>query len=46
MTYVDRLLQNWRVRVAGRYLKAGCRVLDIGVLQGIACDSSLGNHGV
>jgi hypothetical protein len=34
MTYVDRLLQNWRIRVAGRYLKAGCRVLDIGCADG------------
>ena len=34
MTSVDRLLQRWRIRVAGREISSGSRVLDIGCFDG------------
>jgi 2-polyprenyl-3-methyl-5-hydroxy-6-metoxy-1,4-benzoquinol methylase len=34
MTLLDRALQEWRIRKAARYLKAGDRVLDIGCANG------------
>jgi SAM-dependent methyltransferase len=30
MKFLDRVLQQWRIRKVRRYLPAGCRVLDIG----------------
>lgn len=34
MTWLDRCLQQWRIRVAGRELPLGARVLDIGTHDG------------
>jgi SAM-dependent methyltransferase len=34
MTLLDRALQQWRIRKAATYLKAGYRVLDVGCADG------------
>jgi 2-polyprenyl-3-methyl-5-hydroxy-6-metoxy-1,4-benzoquinol methylase len=34
MTFLDRALQQWRIRRAVKYLKAGDRVLDVGCADG------------
>jgi len=34
MTFLDRALQQWRIREAAIYLKAGDRVLDVGCADG------------
>lgn len=39
MNKVDRLLQNWRIRKAARWIPAGARVLDVGCF-----DDSLFRH--
>ncbi len=35
MTWLDRYLQQWRLRKARRYLPAGGRILDIGSADGV-----------
>ncbi|MEO8205300.1 MAG: class I SAM-dependent methyltransferase [Chthoniobacterales bacterium] len=35
MTYVDRLLQKWRIRKVTPYIKKGMKVLDIGGADGL-----------
>ena len=35
MTFVDRFLQNWRVRKARPFIKPGDRVLDLGSADGV-----------
>jgi 2-polyprenyl-3-methyl-5-hydroxy-6-metoxy-1,4-benzoquinol methylase len=35
MTLLDRALQQWRIRKAATYLKAGDRILDVGCADGI-----------
>jgi 2-polyprenyl-3-methyl-5-hydroxy-6-metoxy-1,4-benzoquinol methylase len=34
MKIVDRLLQSWRIRKAGKYIAPGARMLDIGAADG------------
>lgn len=34
MTYLDRVLQRWRIRKAARYIPSASRVLDIGTADG------------
>src|SRR5438874_13678181 len=43
MRFIDRVLQNWRARMAKPWIPAGARVLDVGCHQGEFLDS-LGRH--
>lgn len=43
MRFLDRVLQNWRARMAKPWIPAGARVLDIGCHEGEFLDS-LGSH--
>lgn len=44
MTFVDRLLQNWRIRKARPFIRSGEQVLDLGSADGVLFDR-LGNCG-
>jgi SAM-dependent methyltransferase len=43
MRFIDRVLQNWRARMAKPWIPAGARLLDIGCHEGEFLDS-LGGH--
>ena len=38
MKWVDRVLQDWRIKKAAKYIPANSKVLDIGSFQGELCD--------
>ena len=38
MTFLDRFLQNWRVRTAARFIVPEMRVLDLGSADGVLLD--------
>ncbi len=38
MTFLDRVLQNWRVRTAARFIVPGMKVLDLGSADGVLLD--------
>ncbi len=44
MTFLDRFLQNWRVRKARPFIRVGQRVLDLGSADGVLFDR-LGDCG-
>jgi SAM-dependent methyltransferase len=40
MTFLDRFIQNWRVRTASRFIIHGMKVLDLGSADGVLLDYS------
>lgn len=38
MKFIDRVLQNWRIRKAAKFIQNNSKVLDIGSFQGELCD--------
>lgn len=38
MTFLDRFLQNWRVRTAAKFIVPGMKVLDLGSADGVLLD--------